>query len=158
MPRPWPRLFRRPCKVLTLLDRHSPVLVKTNCENCFGALPRSHVCISVETWGYWLVRRVWVKSPAFPNQFCFSVCHHIRQLVVQEFLQKGLIIFLGKTEFNSFVFTVLPVHIKIKSLLKYKSVCGRAIKPSGLLPDLPSYNHTIRGSSPDSARLTCLFF
>ena len=31
----------------------------------------------------------------------------------------------------SFVLTVLPKHIKIKVLLKYTSVCGRVVKPSG---------------------------
>ena len=34
--------------MLTLLDRHSPAQENANCENCFGALPRSHVCISVQ--------------------------------------------------------------------------------------------------------------
>ena len=37
-------------KMLTFLQRHSPLQVKTNYENnCFGLLPHSHVRISVRT-------------------------------------------------------------------------------------------------------------
>ena len=43
-----------------------------------------------------------------------SVFHHIRQLVVQEFFQKGLIFLENDKNWFPFVFTVLPKHIKIK--------------------------------------------
>ena len=37
-------------KMLTFLQRHSPLQMKTNCENnCFGLLPHSHVRILVRT-------------------------------------------------------------------------------------------------------------
>ena len=52
-----------------------------------------------------------------------SVYHHIRQLVVQDFFQQGLIFLENHKNWFSFVFTMLPKHIKIKSPLKYKSVC-----------------------------------
>ena len=51
------------------------------------------------------------------------VYHHIRQLAVEEFFPKRLD-FPGKRQkWISFVFTLFPRHIKIKSLFKYKSVC-----------------------------------
>ena len=62
-----------------------------------------------------------------------SVYHHIRQLVAEEFFQQGLIFLENDKNWFSFVFTMLPKHIKIKSLLKYASVCGRVIKPSAVL-------------------------
>ena len=55
------------------------------------------------------------------------VYHHIRQLVVQEFFPTRSD-FPGKRQ-KFFFFNVLPKHIKIKSSLKYKSVCGRVVKP-----------------------------
>ena len=58
----------------------------------------------------------------------------------------------------SFVFTVLPKHIKIKSPLKYDSVCGRVVKPSGLSSALSSYYRSITGSSLDGAQFTHHFF
>ena len=58
----------------------------------------------------------------------------------------------------SFVFTVLPKHIKIKSPLKYDSVCGRVVKPSGLSSTLSSYYRSITGLSLDGARFTHNFF
>ena len=79
------------------------------------------------------------------------VYHHIRQLVVQEiFFQQGLSFLENDKNSISFVFAVLPKHIKIKSLLNYKSVCGRVVKTPGLSPTLTS-NCSIRGSSPDGA-------
>ena len=51
-----------------------------------------------------------------------SVYHRIRQLVVNEFFQQGLIFLENDKNCFPFVFTVLPKHIKIKSPLKYKSV------------------------------------
>ena len=53
-----------------------------------------------------------------------SVYHHIRQLVVKEFFQQGMIFLENDKNWFSFVFTVLPKHNKIKSPLKYDSVCG----------------------------------
>ena len=54
-----------------------------------------------------------------------SMSYHIRQLVLRGmavFLLKRLI-FLGNGEnCHYLVFTVLQIHIKIKSLLEYKSV------------------------------------
>ena len=35
--------------------------------------------------------------------------------------------------------------------LKYNSVCGRVVKPSGVSTALSSYNHSITGSSLDGA-------
>ena len=88
-----------------------------------------------------------------------SVYHHIRQLVIQEFfVQQGLIFLENDKNWFSFVFTVLPKHIKIKSPLKYKSVCCREVKPSGLSTALSAYNRSIRGSSLDGARSTHHFF
>ena len=58
----------------------------------------------------------------------------------------------------SFVFTVLPKHIKIKSLLKCKTVCGRLLKTLVLSPALISYGRPVRGSSPDGALFTYNFF
>ena len=85
-----------------------------------------------------------------------SVYHHIKQSMVQEFFQTRSD-FLGKRQklvWFSFVFTVLPKHIKIKLSLKYKSMCGRVVKPSGLSTALSSYNRSISGSSLDSVRFT----
>ena len=85
--------------------------------------------------------------------------YHIRQLVVQEvFPTKSA--FPGKQQnCFSFVFTVLPKNIKIKSPLKCKVVCTRVVKPSGLSTALSSYNRSITGSSLDGARFTHhLFF
>ena len=67
-----------------------------------------------------------------------TVYHHIRQLVLQECFQKGLIFLENDKKWISFVFTVLPKHMKIKSLLKWKLVCGLVVKPSGLNPALTS--------------------
>ena len=86
-----------------------------------------------------------------------SVYHHIRQLVVKEFFPQGMIFLEHDKNWFSFVFTVLPKHIKIKSPLKYDSVCGRAVKPSGLSSAL-SYYRSITGSSLDGARFTHHFF
>ena len=62
-----------------------------------------------------------------------SVHHHIRQLVLQELSSKKAL-FSWKTTKTGFffLFTVLPKHIKIKSLLMYKSVCGRVVKTRNL--------------------------
>ena len=49
-------------------------------------------------------------------------------------------------------------HMKIKSSLKHKSVCGRVVKPSGLSTALSSYTRSIRGSILDGARFTHNFF
>ena len=88
-----------------------------------------------------------------------SVYHHIRQLVAQKFFfQQSLIFLENDKNWFSYVFTMLPKHIKIKSSLKYKSVCGRVVKPSGLSTTLTSYNRSIRGSSLDGARFTHHFF
>ena len=48
--------------------------------------------------------------------------------------QKGLIFLGNDKNWISFVFTVLPKHIKIKSFLNYKSVCGQVVKTSDLSP------------------------
>ena len=61
-----------------------------------------------------------------------SVYHHIRQLVELEYFQQGLIFLENDKNWFSFNFTVLPKHIKIKSPPKYKSVCGRVVKPAPL--------------------------
>ena len=72
------------------------------------------------------------------------VYHHIRQLVVQDFFPKRSD-FLGKRQkLDSFVFHMLPKHIKIKLNIKYKSVCGRVVVTSGVSPALT------RGSSPNN--------
>ena len=63
------------------------------------------------------------------------------------FSQQGLIFLENDKNCFSFVFTVLPRHIKIKSPLKYKSVCGRVVKPSGHSTVLSSCNRNITGSS-----------
>ena len=75
--------------------------------------------------------------------------------MVQEFFQKGLIFLENDKNWISFVFIVLPIHIKIKSVLKCKLVCGRVVQPSGVRPALTSYNRPMKGSS---ARLTHHFF
>ena len=72
----------------------------------------------------------------------------------KNFFQKSQIFMENDKNWISFVFTVLPIHIKIKSLLNYKSVCYRVIKPSGFCHALTWYNRPIRGSSPDSVPLT----
>ena len=87
-----------------------------------------------------------------------SVYHHIRRLVLQELFQQGPIFLENDKNWFSFVFTVLPKHIKIKSPLKYKSVCGRVVKPSGLSTALSSYNRSITGSSLDGPQFTNHFF
>ena len=87
-----------------------------------------------------------------------SVYHHIRQSVVKGFFQQGVIFLENDKNWFYFVFTVLPKRIKIKSPLKYKSVCGRVVKPSGLSTALSSFNRSIRGSSLDGARFTHHFF
>ena len=74
------------------------------------------------------------------------------------FFQQGLIFLENDKNWFSFVFTVLPKHIKIKSRLKYTSVWGRVVKPSDLSTALSSYNRSIRGSSLDSARFIILFY
>ena len=86
--------------------------------------------------------------------FCISVYHHIRQVVVQNFFQKGLIFPENGKNWISFVFTVLPIYVMIKSLLIHMSVCGRVVKLPDLRPSLTSHNRPITGSSPDGARLT----
>ena len=58
----------------------------------------------------------------------------------------------------SFVFTMSLKHIKIKSLLRYHSVCDRVVKTSDLSPALTSYSGLIRGLNPDSTRFTYHFF
>ena len=86
-----------------------------------------------------------------------SVYHHIRQLVVKDFFQQCMIFLENDKNWLSFVFTVLPKHIKIKSPLK-DSVCGRVVKPSGLSSALSSYYRSITGSSLEGARFTHHFF
>ena len=80
-----------------------------------------------------------------------SVYHHIRQLVVKELFKQGLIFLENNKNWFSFVFTVLQ---NTSSTLKYDSVCGRVVKPSGLSFALSSYYHSITGSSLDGARFT----
>ena len=63
------------------------------------------------------------------------------------FFQYGLIFLENDKNWFSFVFTMLPKHIKIKSPLKYKSVCGRQVKPSGLSTALLAYNCFVRVST-----------
>ena len=89
-----------------------------------------------------------------------NVYHHIRQLVVKEFFPTRYD-FPGKQQkLFSFVFTMLPKHIKIKSPLNYDSVCGRVVKPSceGLSSALSSYYRSITGSGLDGARFGLLYF
>ena len=87
-----------------------------------------------------------------------SVHYHIKQLVIKGFFPTRFD-FPGKRQkLVFFCFTVLPKHIKIKSPLKYKSVCGRVVKPSGLSTAISSYNRSITGSSLDCARFTHHFF
>ena len=75
------------------------------------------------------------KKPAFSfhffvyevqgSVFCMSMSYHIRQLVLRStavFLLKRLIFLENGQNCHSVVFTVLQIHIKIKSLLEYKSV------------------------------------
>ena len=74
------------------------------------------------------------------------------------FSQQGLIFLENDKNWFSVVFTVSPKHIKIKSSLKYTSVCGRVVKPSALSTVLSSYNCSIRGSGLDGARFAHHFF
>ena len=107
---------------------------------------------------------VWVKSLRFSiivlfmeckrANFCMSFYHHIRELVVQEFFPKGTEIPENEKNWISFVSTLLPKYIKIKSLPKYKLTCSRVVKISGLNPALISCNHSIRGLSPDGVGFT----
>ena len=60
------------------------------------------------------------------------------------FFQQGLTFLENDKNWFSFVFTVLPKHIKIRSPFKYMSVCGRVVKPSGLSTALSSYNRSIK--------------
>ena len=83
-----------------------------------------------------------------------SVYHQIRQLVVKEFFPTRYDFLENDKNWFSFVFTMLPKHIKIKSPLKYDSVCGRVVKPSDLSPALSSYYRSITGSSLDGPRST----
>ena len=62
------------------------------------------------------------------------------------FSQEGWIFLENDKNWISFVSTVLPKHIEMKSIPKYNSVCSRVVKTSGLCPDLTS-NHPIRGSN-----------
>ena len=75
----------------------------------------------------------------------------------RNFFQQGMIFLENDKNWFSFVFTVLPKHIKIKSPLKYDSVCGRAVKPSGLSSALSSFYRSITGSSLNGARFTIFF-
>ena len=108
------------------------------------------------------------KNPAFPfhffvyevygSEFCMSVYHHIRQLVVQEFFPTRSA-FPGKRQkLVFFCFHRVTKLIKIKSPLKYKSVCGRVVKPSGFSTALSSCNRFITGSCLDGAPFTHHFF
>ena len=74
------------------------------------------------------------------------------------FFQQGLIFLENNNFWFSFLFTVLPKHIKIQSPLKYTSICGRVVKLSGLSTALSSHDRSIRGSSLDGARFTHHFF
>ena len=62
------------------------------------------------------------------------------------FSQQGLIFLENDKNWFSFVFTVFLRHIKIKSPLKYKSVYGRVVEPSGHSTALSSCNRIITGS------------
>ena len=71
-----------------------------------------------------------------------SVYHHIRQLQVQEFFPTRSD-FPGKRQkLVFFCFIVLPRRNKIKSPIKYKSVCSRVVKPSGLSTALSAHNRS----------------
>ena len=48
------------------------------------------------------------------SEFCVGVYHHINQLVVQEFFSKRSDFSAKRQKLNFFVFTVLPMHIKIQ--------------------------------------------
>ena len=110
---------------------------------------------------------VWVKKPAFPfqflvyevyrSEFCMSVYHHIRQLVVKEFFPTR---FSWKmTQIGFLLFSPCYQNTsRIKSPLKYKSVCGRVVKPSSLSTALSSYNRSITGSSPDGVDSPIILF
>ena len=71
-----------------------------------------------------------VKKPAFLFHFfvyeiCMNMSYHIRQLVscgTAVFLLESLIFRDNGKNCYSLIFTVLQIHIKIKSLLEYKSV------------------------------------
>ena len=76
-----------------------------------------------------------------------SVYHHIRQLVVQKNFFNKVWFFWKTTNIDFLLFSVLPRHIKIKSPFKYKSICGRVVKPSGLNIALLSCDRIITGSS-----------
>ena len=59
------------------------------------------------------------------SEFCMSMSYHIRQLVPRgtaAFLLKRLIFLVNGKNCHSLVFTMLQIHIKIKSLFEYKSV------------------------------------
>ena len=87
-----------------------------------------------------------------------SVYHHIRQLVVQEFFPTRSD-FPGKQQkLIFFRFHRVNKTHQVKPPLKYKSVCDRVVKPSGLSTALSSYNRSITGSSLDGARFTRHFF
>ena len=73
-------------------------------------------------------------------------------MVHKLFSPMGLIFLENEKNSISFVFTVLPKHIEIKSLLSFKSLCDRVVETSGHSPALTSYNRLIRGSSPDGVR------
>ena len=74
------------------------------------------------------------------------VYHHTRQLVVQEFFPERSD-FPGKQQnWISSVFTVLPKHVKIKSLLKYKSVCGRVGLSPALISNRPNIRPSLNGA------------
>ena len=111
------------------------------------------------------------KKPAFPiHLFCLW---SLKERILHECVSPGCIIILGNWWYRNFfptrsdfpgkpqksaslVFTILPKHIKIKSPLKYESVCGRVA--SGLSTALSSYNRSIRRSSLDGAWFTHYFF
>ena len=76
----------------------------------------------------------------------------------RNFFQQGMIFLENDKNWFSFVFTVLPKHIQIKSPLKYDSVCGRVVKPLGLSSALSSYYRSITGSNLDGTRFTHHFF
>ena len=84
----------------------------------------------------------------------------------RNFFQKKAWFSWKTTKMDFFSFSLCYKNIKIKSLLQYRSVCGRVVKTSGLSPALTSYNRPIRGSSPGGAwlghlvvpkKVTCLF-
>ena len=51
-----------------------------------------------------------------------SMHYHIKQWLVQEYFSKRSDFSGKRQKLDSFVFTVLQTHIKIKSLYEYKSV------------------------------------